>query len=462
MAGWTSPLNLIREELVQLRDEGCRIPAHLLQRIAELHPERDEWNTRALEPIYQELMRLEPDAALAAREPNDLQGIRALRPKGPRDLKWRPSDSELLDRLHGAWTGRFCGCALGKPVEGMGMRRVNGRLDGRRAIKQYLQERNDWPLKDYFSAREVDPNLKIWPSGSVREKIQYMEPDDDVHYSLVGLGALEQFGPEFTWQNVGEYWIAHIPISCICTAETQAVTNLMNRSTRGRGGNATPAFTRRYWNPYREWIGAQIRADGWAWCCAGKPELAAEFAHRDACWTHERNGIYGEMFMAAIIAAAFVEKDPARLVEIGLSEIPAECRLAQYVRQLQGWIRESPDWEACMDRIEAALPDMHVVHTINNALICIMALHYGKMDVVESPAIAVMGALDTDCNGATVGSITGAACGRARYRDDLAGRLNDTVKPAMIGFQQATMKELAERTAKVWKRVEEYAASRKP
>jgi len=67
------------------------------------------------------------------------------------------------------------------------MRRVNGKLDGRRAIKQYLQERNDWPLHDYFSAREVDPNLKIWPSGSVREKIQFMEPDDDVHYSLVGL-----------------------------------------------------------------------------------------------------------------------------------------------------------------------------------------------------------------------------------------------------------------------------------
>jgi len=110
-----------------------------------------------------------------------------------------------------------------------------------------------------------------------------------------------------------------------------------------------------------------------------------------------------------------------------------------------------------MDRVETALPEMHVVHTINNAMICVMALFYGKMDVVESPAIAVMGALDTDCNGATVGSITGAACGRAKYRNDLAGRLNDTVKPAMIGFQQATMKELAERTAKVWKRVDEYA-----
>lgn len=56
---------------------------------------------------------------------------------------------------------------------------------------------------------------------------------------------------------------------------------------------------------------------------------------------------------------------------------------------------------------------------------------------------------DTRRNGATVGSITGAATGRAKHRDDLAGRLNDTVKPAMVGFQEVTMTELAQRTAKV-------------
>jgi len=30
----------------------------------------------------------------------------------------------------------------------------------------------------------------------------------------------------------------------------------------------------------------------------------------------------------------------------------------------------------------------------------------------------------------------------------------------MVGFQEVTMTELAQRTAKVWRRVEEYAANR--
>lgn len=460
MAGWAAPYLLLNEEFTQRRDEGCVIPASLRQRFAELHPEKDKWNLAKIDPIYDDLMALPEDPALAAREPNDLAAIRALRPDGPRDLRWKPTEAEAIDRLHGAWTGRAVGCALGKPVEGMGMRRRDGRLVGRGDIKRYLQNRGDWPLTDYFSGRDVGDGLKIHCELSQREKIAFMEPDDDIHYSLTGLGVVEEKGPDFTWEDVARFWIGHIPIGHICTAETQAITTVQNFSTRGRDMATTAAVTRRFRNPYREWIGAQIRSDGFAWICAGKPELAAEFAYRDACWTHERNGIYGEMFCAAMQAAAFVERDPHRLVEIGLSEIPAECRLAQGVRRLLGWIAECKDWEACMDRIDAAYADMSPVHTINNALICAMALFYGRMDTTDSITVSVMGALDTDCNGATVGSIVGAAAGKARFRPELARRLNDTIKPAMVGFQEVTMAELARRTWVQWQRVETWHRER--
>ena len=453
MAGWTDPLNLIKEELVQRRDEGCRIPEDLGRRIEALG-EGDAWNYERIDPLYDELMQLEEDGGRAAREPNDLEAIRALRPEGPRDLGWRPDADTLFDRLHGAITGRCMGCALGKPVEGMAISR------GRKPVEQYLRNRGDWPLRDFFSNRDVGDGMTLGCPASTREHIAYMEPDDDIHYTLTGLGVLEQAGPDFTWRDVGRYWAQHIPITAICTAERQAFMNLLNRSKAGSGGPATPEFTRRHRNPYREWIGAQIRADGLAFACAGKPELAAEFAWRDAHWTHERNGIYGEMFIAAAEAAAFVEADPRRLIEIGLSEIPAECRLALHVRQVLAWVESCPTWDQCMAKVEATLPQMNGVHTINNALICVLSLFYGRMDSIDVTTIAVMCGLDTDCNGATVGAIVGAATGRRAMRDDLARRLNDRIRVHMLGFTDTTMSEVAERFGAVWQRTDEYARTR--
>ena len=65
---------------------------------------------------------------------------------------------------------------------------------------------------------------------------QYMEPDDDIHYSLVGLGILESSGPDFDWHDVCRYWLSHIPVAAICSAEYQAVINFLNRSSRRKDG----------------------------------------------------------------------------------------------------------------------------------------------------------------------------------------------------------------------------------
>lgn len=460
---WDTPLRLLQREITQRVDEGCVIPQDLLERIRALDPDLDAYELRVVDPLYAELMAVPQDPALAAAEPNDLDSIRALRPEGPRDLRYSPSEEEALDRFHGAWTGRAVGCALGKPVEGMGMSTDGtGRVIGRPLIREYLSRRGDFPLTDYFSGKDAGDGAHLWCPASQRERIAYMEPDDDIHYTLVGLGVLEEHGPTFDWQDVGRFWLARIPIFAICTAEAQAIENLQNRSTRPGYWScaATPEYTRRTKNPYREWIGAQIRSDGWAYVCAGKPELAAEFAYRDAHWTHERNGIYGEMMFAAMQAAAFVESDPARLVEIGLSEIPKACRLALRTRELLGWIGQLQDPEKCMERIESTFVGMSPVHTINNALICVLSLFFGEMDPDRATCAAVMAGHDTDCNGATVGSIVGAARGRVRYGGTLAERLNDTIKPAVIGFEQVSMRALAERTLRQWKRVDAYATER--
>jgi len=454
MAGWAPLYGMLREEFVQRTDEGCSIPHDLRARFDALDAEKDACNSDKIDPIYDALMALSDDPERAVAEPNELDAIRALRPDGPRDLDWQPSEDELLDKLHGAWTGRCIGCALGKPVEGMGLSRDDDkRLSGRKRIKEYLTKRDDWPLADYFSSRDLGDGVTLWHGQSCREDIAYMEPDDDIHYTLVGLGVLEEHGADFAWDDVARFWLSHIPITAICTAEAQAILNVQNCSQRAGDPFRGPEWTRRYRNPYREWIGAQIRSDGFAFCCAGQPERAAEFAWRDAHWTHERNGIYGEMMFAAMQAAAFAVTDFSTLVKIGLSEIPRDCRLARRVANCLQWCEQYVDFESCMTRLEDELKDMHGIHTINNALVCIIAMYYGALDTTQAPAIAVMCGLDTDCNGASVGSIVGAIAGRANFGGKLAEQLNDLVRPNMLGFQETTMAQLAARTAKVWKSI---------
>ena len=450
--GWSTPLGLLKEELGQRAYEGHPVPESLRDKVAAIE-DADAMNIAIIDPIFDELEALPRSSDFTYVQPNDLDDIRAERPDGPRQLG-RVNSSEILDRLHGAWTGRAAGCALGKPVEGVGMRGTQG-MDGRTTIRTYLENRGHWPLDFYFSGTEASDGIKLPCEMSQRENIAFMEPDDDIHYTLIALHVLEKHGPEFTWKDVANAWNNCLPYNAICTAETQAILNYNNAVPRtalmGRikADWVTPEYTSTHRNPYREWIGAQIRADGWGYACAGHPQLAAEFAWRDAHWTHRANGIYGEMMFAAITAAAFIEHDPVRLIEIGLSEIPSRSRLAEAITLALAQSDQAGDFHAYMDWVQEHYGDLSPVHTVNNALVVIGAMIYGQMDFHQSICTSVEGAWDTDCNGATCGSIVGAASGVKGLNSSLVAPLNDTIKPKVFGFEEIAMQELAERTLKV-------------
>ena len=144
-------------------------------------------------------------------------------------------------------------------------------------------------------------------------------------------------------------------------------------------------------------------------------------------------------------------------MEIGLSEIPRHCRLSAAIREARTWIPECTTFEDFMPRLEKRYAGMHAGHAVNNALIVVMSLFYGQMNCDRTIGIAVMGGLDTECNGATAGSIAGAAAGYRNMGGKLAAPLNDTIKPLVFGFQEITMKELAERTLAVHQKVKAYA-----
>jgi len=455
--GYVSPLLLVELELTQREYEGHPVPDSIKEKVAALDKEKDNMNIAVIDPIFDELDALPKSVDFSYVQPNDLEAIRRERPDGPRKLG-DVDTTQILDQFHGAWTGRACGCALGKPVEGVGMHGAKG-MDGRQTIRTYLENRGHWPLDFYFSGTEAVDDIKLPCALSQRENIEFMEPDDDIHYTLIALHVLEKHGADFTWKDVANAWNNCLPYNAICTAETQAILNYNNAVPRSvlmkreKADWVTAEYTSTHRNPYREWIGAQIRADGWGYACAGNPELAAEFAWRDAHWTHRANGIYGEMMFAAIMASAFLVHDAIELINIGLSEIPRNCRLSEAVNAALNQIEQTEDFHAYMDWVQEHYGDLSPIHTVNNALVVVGAMVYGQMDFHQSICTSVEGAWDTDCNGATCGSIVGAASGAKGLNSTLVTPLNDTIRPTVFGFQEITMSELAERTLQVHKKI---------
>jgi len=429
MAGWGNLEDLLKEELRQRREEGCDIDGfpEMVARAKE-HKEQEK--------IYRKLMRLKVMKDFPYEEPSDLKGILKKRPSIRKDLlPIKLEGEELYDRVYGAWLGRCAGCALGKPVEGWTEER----------IKIYLKNAGAYPLDYYFPQKSVDEQereVRCGSPASTREHIQYMEVDDDINYTVAGLLIAESKGLNFTTQDIGDFWLSSIPFYHVCTAERQAYLNLAN----GMPVEEVPIFH----NPYREWIGAQIRADFWGYVSPGNPAQAAELAFRDAALSHVKNGIYGEMFVAAMLSAAFSSSDMEEIVKIGAGQIPETSRLFEAVEDMLKWSKQYPEWEDAFKKMMEKYGHYHPVHTINNACIVLMGLLYGKGDFEKTITIAVMCGLDTDCNGATAGSIAGAMLGAKRIPQKWILPLNDTLSSTVVSmnesFFRTKISELARRT----------------
>ena len=125
---------------------------------------------------------------------------------------------------------------------------------------------------------------------------------------------------------------------------------------------------------------------------------------------HRRNGVYGSMFMAAAISAAFAVDDPMDAVRIGLTEIPRGCLFAEGVR----WaLEQTPsNYQEAYDLTWQRYKGMFNGSAITNALHVVMGLKIGAGDFTRTIGETVAMSGDNDCTGATAGSILGAVIGR--------------------------------------------------
>ncbi len=431
---WVQPEDLVGHELRQAAEDG-RDAARIAERWhaegghdAPPRAGASEPGAQKLRPLAERLLDELDAMDSPLDEPTDLIAIIAACPGWPQP---RPGHVASRDRVLGGWLGRSAGCVLGKPVEKL----------PREGVRELAEATGNWPIRGWFTAEGLpDEVAERWPwnrrsaVNSLAENIDGIPEDDDLNYALLALSVLERHGRGFTTDDVAKLWLDELPAGRTFTAERVAYRNLL--------AGVEPPETATYRNPFREWIGALIRADVYGWVNPGDPGTAAEYAWRDARLSHTANGVYGAMFVAAMCATALVATSVEEVVAAGLSVVPPRSRLHRAVRQAAEDAARESDFERVLDLLHERHGDLHWVHTINNAALIAAALIHGGGDFTASIAGAVAAGWDTDSAGATVGSVVGALNGGVPGQ----WTMRDSLASSLTGFDGIGLEELARRT----------------
>ncbi|MDK1326469.1 ADP-ribosylglycohydrolase family protein [Arthrobacter sp. zg-Y1143] len=454
---WAQPEDLVPAEFAALREQG--VPEE------DLVPIERRWAAAGgptrLEPSGAAVADPGPEVRAMARrvldelqvlqvrsdaEPDDWLDISALLPPAARGAAAAKGlavkTSPAFDRVHGAWLGRAAGCLLGKPVEKI----------PREGIEEIARATGNWPIRTYFTAAGLPADIvQRWPWNrrsaptSLLENIQGMPEDDDLNFPILALELMETSGRALATDQFAQAWLAALPAGRVFTAERAAYRNILD---------ARPApETATHHNPFREWIGALIRADVHGWVHPGDVRAAAASAWADARLSHTRNGIYGEMWAAALCSASLTETSADAVLDAADTVVPPSSRLAAAVRLgrntgrtlARGTITDA----AALDVLHAGFAGMHWVHCLNNAALIACALQAHGGNFSAAIAFAVAGGWDTDSDGATVGSVAGGLLGAGAIGAEWTDPLQDRIATSLPGGAERSIRNLAERTLRL-------------
>jgi ADP-ribosylglycohydrolase len=421
---WVQPEDLLPHQLIQSRAEGADV-ADVEERWLAAGGTTDAPASGASDqPASPELRSLARELMdeLDRRSPGWLESAI---PEVP--VLGAGDDKRVLN----AWLGRAAGNLLGKPVEKI----------PREGIRQILQSSGQWPLKQYITAVGVPDELQeLWPWNrrskptSLRENIDGMPEDDDLNFAILALQLLERHGAALTTEDVAQAWLNDLPAGRVFTAERVAYRNLLQGVEPGRAAVVG--------NPFREWIGAQIRTDAYGWAHPGDRTAAARLALVDARLSHTGAGVDGALWVAAMSAAAMVLDDPREVAVAALDVIAADGAIAQAVRF--GLALADTELDDALDALHAEYGDLHWVHAVNNTALTAYALTASSF--TDAIGRAVMGGWDTDSVGATVGAVFGAVRG---VPAEWSTPLDNRMATSLPGMNQIAIDELAARTVEV-------------
>lgn len=328
-----------------------------------------------------------------------------VRPPLPKPVS-RADDPGYLEAVYSGVLGKLIGVYLGRPVENWSYDRIAAEIGD---VDYYIHDKRGRML---------------------------IVTDDDISGTFTFLRALEDYGfdPALTSEQIGQTWLNYLIENTTIlwwgglgnSTEHTAYLRLKDGISAPKSGSSALNSVQ-----VAEQIGAQIFIDGWGMVCPGDPERAAWFAEKAARVSHDGEAVYGAQVVAALVAAAFTEKDIVKLLELALRTIPGDCTIARVISDLRQWHASGQDWR----KTRQALDDKYGYHVfpgqcpiVPNHGVIVMSLLHGDGDFDRSLMIANTAGWDTDCNSGNVGAILGVRNGLAGlegkdWRGPVADRL---------------------------------------
>ncbi|MBN1446162.1 MAG: ADP-ribosylglycohydrolase family protein [Candidatus Omnitrophica bacterium] len=270
---------------------------------------------------------------------------------------------EYYDRVYGCWFGKNIGGSIGIPVEG---------------------------TKEFLSVPAAEPSEIL--------------PNDDIDLQLVWLDILKKKGVKINSSDLAEGWLNNITYPCDEYGFAKVNLKL----------GLKPPVTGYYNNWFHNGMGAPIRSEIWACIAPGRPEVAAWYAWQDASVDHWEEGVYGEIFLAALESAAFYSRDLKTVIGTALSFIPGNSAIARVAKRVSSLHGEGMPLKECRDSLLIEFGHHNFTDCVQNIGFIIAGLLYGEGDFLRTIVSAVNCGYDTDCTGATAGAIAGIMTGREK------------------------------------------------
>jgi ADP-ribosylglycohydrolase len=152
------------------------------------------------------------------------------------------------------------------------------------------------------------------------------------------------------------------------------------------------------------------------------------------------------MFVAAAIAAAFTARDPLAIFETALKFVPQKSRFHEIVADSLQEVRRAADWLDGYARVHNKYAEYSHCRVYQEVGTLINTVRFAR-DVGDGICMQVAQGNDTDCFGATVGSILGAYFGPGHLEPRWLEPFRDEIRCALAQFYERSLSKVAARMA---------------